>query len=211
MGRTSPAHQWAVPVVGGAAALGLAASVLLGPGAAGAASEAPADSALVARPPAAASGDGVVASVAGVVASVEGVVADVVGRTASEDGALEQEGESDFVLSGDVYFDSGSAELLPRATADLRAVAEQVREAGVTDLLVVGHTDTVGSDESNQVLSEDRAASVVAALQPQLPGVTLTAEGRGETELVAEETTEDGEDDPAGRALNRRVTISPSD
>lgn len=165
---------------------------------------------LTARPPAAADGDGVVATVEGVVATVDGVVAEVIGRTASEDGALEQEGEADFVLAGDVYFDSGSFDLLPRATADLQAVAEQVREAGVTELLVVGHTDTVGSDESNQELSENRAASVVAALQPQLPGVTLTAEGRGETELIASETTEDGQDDPAGRALNRRVTISPA-
>jgi OOP family OmpA-OmpF porin len=99
---------------------------------------------------------------------------------------------------------------VPRATADLAAVAAQVREAGVTALQVVGHTDTVGSDASNQVLSEDRAASVVAALQPQLPGVTLNAEGRGERELVAAETTEDGQDDPAGRALNRRVTITPA-
>lgn len=152
----------------------------------------PSGGGLVARPPAAGTGVGVVAEVDGVVATVEGVVAD-------------------FTLAGDVYFDSGSAVLLPRATADLAAVAGQVRQAGVTALLVVGHTDTVGSDESNQVLSDERAAAVVAALHPQLPGVTLTAEGRGETELVAAETTEDGEDDPAGRALNRRVTISPAE
>jgi outer membrane protein OmpA-like peptidoglycan-associated protein len=161
-------------------------------------------------PPATATGSGPVARVDGVVASVEGVVAEIVPRTGSEDGALEQEGEATFTLSGDVYFDSGSAVLVPRATADLAAVAAQVREAGVTALQVVGHTDTVGSDASNQVLSEDRAASVVAALQPQLPGVTLSAEGRGERELVASETTEDGQDDPAGRALNRRVTITPA-
>lgn len=171
----------------------------------------PSGGGLVALPPAAGTGVGVVAAVDGVVATVEGVVADVVPRVASEDGALEQEGDADFTLAGDVYFDSGSAVLLPRATADLAAVAGQVRQAGVTALLVVGHTDTVGSDESNQVLSDDRAAAVVAALHPQLPGVTLTAEGRGETELVAAETTEDGEDDPAGRALNRRVTISPAE
>lgn len=161
-------------------------------------------------PPAVATGVGLVAEVQGVAAAVEGVVAEVVPRTASEDGALEQEGEAEFTLAGDVYFDSGSAVLLPRATADLAAVAAQVREAGVTSLQVVGHTDTVGSDESNQVLSEDRAASVVAALQPLLPGVTFAAEGRGETELVAAETTEDGQDDPAGRALNRRVTVRPA-
>ena len=44
--------------------------------------------------------------------------------------------------------------------------------------------------KGNLALSQARAASVVAAQQPQLPGVTLTPDGRGETELVAEETTE---------------------
>ena len=48
----------------------------------------------------------------------------------------------------------------------------------------------------------------MAALQPQLPRVTLTPDGRGETELVAEEKTEDGQDDPVARALNRWVTIT---
>lgn len=162
-----------------------------------------ADEVLLARPPSAATGQGVIAT-------VDGVVADVVPRTASADGALEQAGESDFVLAGDVYFDTGSAALLPRATADLRTVADQVQESGVTALLVVGHTDSVGSTSDNQALSESRAASVVAALQPLLPGVTLVAEGRGESEPVADERTSDGEDDPAGRALNRRVTITPA-
>ena len=140
----------------------------------------------------------------GAAAAVEGVVAEIVPRTASEDGALEQEGDAEFTLAGDVYFEFGSAVLVPRAAADLASVAEQVRAAGVTSLEVVGHTDSVGSDGDNQTLSEARAASVVAALQPQLPGVTLVAAGRGETEPVAAETTEDGQDDPAGRALNRR-------
>ncbi len=164
-----------------------------------------------AQPPLAATGRGVVTTVDGVVASVDGVVADVVPRTASDDGALVQEGAADFTLAGDVYFDPGSAVLLPRASADLAEVAAQVREADVTSVEVVGHTDTVGSAASNQVLSEDRAASVVAFLQPRLPEVTFSTEGRGETELVATERTEDGEDNPAGRALNRRVTIRPAD
>ena len=144
----------------------------------------------------------------GVVTSVDGVIADVIARTASIDGALEQEGEADFTLAGDVYFEFGSAVLVPRAAADLATVAAQVREAGVPALDVVGDTDSVGSDADNLALSQARAASVVAALQPQLPGVTLTPDGRGETELVAEETTEDGQDDPVARALNRRVTIT---
>jgi len=207
-----------VPTAGVPAAGALAAGVPTAgvPAAAGAAVGVPADvrpsdpAVLLALPPAAAAGTGAVARVDGVRAAVDGAVATVVPRTASADGALEQEGEADFVLAADVYFDFGSAVLLPRAVEDLARVAGQVREAGVTRLLVVGHTDSISSAESNQVLSEQRAAAVVAVLQPQLPGVTLSAEGRGETEPVAVETTDDGQDDPAGRALNRRVTITPT-
>ena len=108
----------------------------------------------------------------GVVASVDGVVADVIPRTASIDGALEQEGEADFTLTGDVSFEFGSAVLVPRAAADLATVAAQVREAGVPALHVFGHTDSVGSDVDDLALSQARAASVVAALQPLLPRVT---------------------------------------
>lgn len=61
---------------------------------------------------------------------------------------------------------------MPRAAADLATVAAQVREGGVPPLDVVGHTDSVGSDADNLALSQARAASVVAALQPLLPGVT---------------------------------------
>ncbi|MFC3689680.1 OmpA family protein [Aquipuribacter hungaricus] len=205
-GRTSGA---AGSLLAASAAVAAVSLVLVAAPAWSGSSPEPTGAARTAVPPAAATGDGVVATVDGVTAAVEGVVAEIVPRTASEDGALEQQGDAEFTLAGDVYFDSGSAVLLPRATADLAAVAAQVQEAGVTALQVVGHTDTVGSDESNQVLSEARAASVVAALQPQLPGVTLVAEGRGETELIAAETTEDGQDDPVGRALNRRVTVRP--
>jgi len=193
-----------------AAALSVGVVVALTAGSPAVAESSPeASETMTARPPQVASGTGAMARVEGVVASVDGVIAQVIPRTASADGALEQEGEADFTLSGDVYFEFGSAVLVPRATADLATVAAQVREAGVTALDIVGHTDTVGSDASNQTLSEQRAASVVAALQQQLPGVTLTAQGRGETELIAAETTEDGQDDLVARALNRRVTITP--
>ena len=70
----------------------------------------------------------------GVVTSVDGVIADVIARTASIDGALEQESEANFTLAGDVSFEFGSAVLVPRAAADPAIVAAQVREAGVPAL-----------------------------------------------------------------------------
>ncbi len=115
--------------------------------------------------------------VEGVVASVDGVIADVILRTASIDGALEQEGEADFTPCGLRLLRVRLRRPGAGAAADLATVAAQVREAGVPALDVVGDTGSVGSDADDLALSQARAASVVAALQPQLPGVTLTPDG----------------------------------
>jgi OOP family OmpA-OmpF porin len=67
---------------------------------------------------------------------------------------------------------------------------------------VIGHTDSVGSDEYNQELSQKRASSVAEYLLSQ--GVTpskVTSEGKGESEPVADNETEEG------RAQNRRVEL----
>ncbi|WP_460802557.1 OmpA family protein [Microbacterium sp. GXF6406] len=71
---------------------------------------------------------------------------------------------------------------------------------------VSGHTDAIGSDDENQTLSEQRAASVVAALEKAGVPSDLTAEGYGESLPVAANEI-DGRDNPAGRQLNRRVEI----
>lgn len=160
-------------------------------------------------PPAAADGTGPVVEVTGPVTPVRGIVADVVPRTGSIDGALVSEGSSEFTLASDVYFAFDSAALEPRATEDLQQVAEAVQEAGVNELLVVGHTDSVGDDAYNQTLSEARATAVRDVLTSLLPGATVLAEGRGESEPVAEETR-DGAPSPEGQALNRRVTVAPA-
>lgn len=155
-------------------------------------------------------GEGEVVAVEGEVVEIEGEVADILERFANSDGALTTEETAEaprFTLAADVYFAFGSAQLEPRAVADLGQVAEDVRASGTTALVVVGHTDGVGEDADNQLLSEARAQAVAAALGGPLPGVTIRAEGRGEAEPIAPETV-DGQDNPAGRALNRRVVIT---
>lgn len=118
------------------------------------------------------------------------------------------EGRVEVSTSSDVLFAFGSAELTPDATAIVQQLAERTAAAPPGEVGVVGHTDGIGSDADNQVLSEQRAAAVAAVLQTRLgPDRPLVTEGRGETEPVAPETV-GGEDDPAGRALNRRVTVS---
>lgn len=103
-----------------------------------------------------------------------------------------------------MLFAFGSAELTPEATAIVQQLAERSAAAPPGEVGVVGHTDGIGSDADNRVLSDQRAAAVAAVLQTRLgPDRPLVTEGRGETEPVAPETV-GGEDDPAGRALNRR-------
>ncbi|MCA1777732.1 MAG: OmpA family protein [Loktanella sp.] len=108
-----------------------------------------------------------------------------------------------FVLDGKVLFAVDSTELREQAQVALDALAEDIAEAGLDRFRVVGHTDSSGSNAYNLDLSRERAASVRAYLSrhPDLEGATITSEGRGEAEPVADNATE------AGRARNRRVEI----
>jgi outer membrane protein OmpA-like peptidoglycan-associated protein len=103
-----------------------------------------------------------------------------------------------------VYFDSGSAVLLPQSTAEISAVAALMTAHPDWRLVIEGHTDDIGSDEDNMVLSQDRAEAVRTALLAG-GGITaerLTAQGFGETRpLESNDTLE-------GRARNRRVELA---
>jgi outer membrane protein OmpA-like peptidoglycan-associated protein len=112
-------------------------------------------------------------------------------------------------ISTDVLFDFDSAELTPSAVAVVEDLAARIAGAGgAADVLVVGHTDGIGSREYNQGLSERRAAAVAAVLGDRLgAGRNIITEGRNFSEPVAPETA-NGEDDPEARARNRRVEIS---
>lgn len=114
-------------------------------------------------------------------------------------------------LPSDVLFEFGKSELTPAAQAALDGVEDQIGSAEGT-ITIEGHTDAVGDDPSNQLLSEARAASVRAALQERLGnGSTFNAVGFGESRPVAPNTNPDGGDNPDGRAQNRRVEIRTGD
>lgn len=111
-------------------------------------------------------------------------------------------------INTDVLFDFDSAELTSSATRIVSELATRLAETD-SDVLVVGHTDGIGSRRYNQRLSERRADAVAEVLREQVDGDrTITTEGRNFSEPVADETTPDGQDDPRGRAQNRRVEIS---
>lgn len=113
-------------------------------------------------------------------------------------------------LASDVLFAFDKADLSPQAPAQLRRAADLVRQGGPGPVRVIGHTDSHGEDAYNLALSERRAASVVAWLSTTggIAADRLVAEGRGEADPVAPNEGADGNDDPQGRARNRRVTIT---
>ena len=111
-------------------------------------------------------------------------------------------------LSTDVLFSFAKSNLTSRARAILGPLASNIKSRAVGPVQITGYTDSIGTDQVNIPLSKARAAAVVAALQPALPGVTLNATGLGASDPVAPNTKPDGSDNPPGRALNRRVTIS---
>jgi outer membrane protein OmpA-like peptidoglycan-associated protein len=106
------------------------------------------------------------------------------------------------VTLGDVLFDSGKSQLLATSSQDMAQLAEFFKRNPERKASIEGHTDSVGSEESNRLLSERRAGAVKAALvRMDVPANRLSSRGFGEDSPVASNDT------PAGRQMNRRVEI----
>lgn len=104
--------------------------------------------------------------------------------------------------AGDVLFAFNQSELTPAAQSKLDSLMPKLQSDDVVSIKVIGHTDSVGSDTYNQALSERRASSVAAYLLSQgLAPSKLTSEGKGQSQPVADNETEEG------RAKNRRVEL----
>ncbi|WP_336976828.1 OmpA family protein [Altererythrobacter fulvus] len=104
-----------------------------------------------------------------------------------------------------VNFDTGKAVLSAQAKNDLCATAAAAEGMDNALLLVVGYTDSTGSDEINQVLSEKRAGSVVNYLQQACgwkPYRMLTPTGMATADPLASNDTVEG------KAQNRRVAVN---
>lgn len=109
----------------------------------------------------------------------------------------------DVSLDASVLFAFDSADLTPEAQSRLADVAADIAARATGEVVVTGHTDSDGDAGYNQTLSEQRAQSVVAALQGAAgSAVTFSAVGRGASEPVASNDTEEG------KQANRRVTVA---
>jgi outer membrane protein OmpA-like peptidoglycan-associated protein len=103
---------------------------------------------------------------------------------------------------GDVLFETGRANLQPGAYATVDRLASALKEAPGRTVLIEGHTDSVGSAEFNQRLSENRAESVERALLERgVAANQIRTAGKGETMPVASNDT------ASGRQQNRRVEM----
>lgn len=102
-----------------------------------------------------------------------------------------------------LMFDFDSDRIRPEAASNLRALTSSLAEYPNTDLMIVGHTDALGSTDYNQTLSQQRAQSVADYLTSQgLRASRARTAGRGEMEPLAANTTE------GGRQQNRRVEVA---
>jgi outer membrane protein OmpA-like peptidoglycan-associated protein len=115
--------------------------------------------------------------------------------------ALREEGRT--VVYG-IYFDFASDRIKEESEPVLKELAEMLTKNPMWRLTVEGHTDGIGSDEANLLLSQRRAAAVCKALgeRYQIVPTRLEPSGFGETRPKATNETLEG------RAQNRRVELA---
>lgn len=147
-------------------------------------------------------------------AAVGGTVGAVIGRQMDnqarelerslEGAEIERIGEGIAIkFDSGILFGFDSDALQANGRTNLTNLANSLKQYPDTEILIVGHTDSVGSDSYNMGLSERRARSAMNHLTAQgIPAARIKTMGRGESEPIADNETE------AGRAENRRVEIA---
>ncbi|MCH8487431.1 MAG: OmpA family protein [Candidatus Cyclonatronum sp.] len=146
------------------------------------------------------------AAVGGAAGAIIGSQMDRQARELSEEiegASIERVGEAIAIkFDSGLLFGFDSAQLSPTARGNLQSLAESLDRFDNTDIVIIGHTDNVGSATYNLGLSERRATSAADYLASL--GVErgrLVVEGRGLTEPIADNATDEG------RALNRRIEV----
>ncbi len=147
-------------------------------------------------------------------AAVGGAVGAIIGRQMDKkaeeiarelDGVTIQRVEEGIAVSFDsgILFDFDSSDLRTEARANLRKLAQIMSEDDDTNLMIVGHTDSVGDENYNLGLSERRARSAANYMIIQgLDRSRVSIEGRGEYEPIDTNETDEG------RQNNRRVEVA---
>ncbi len=106
-------------------------------------------------------------------------------------------------LNATTYFDFDKYNLKPEGKKALDELISEMKLDQIEQVIVVGHTDSIGTEEYNQKLSERRAKTVADYLISKgVPASKIKASGKGETQPIADNKTRDG------RAKNRRVEVT---
>lgn len=101
-----------------------------------------------------------------------------------------------------MYFATNKTEILPMSEESLQTLYNFLKENPRVRIKIIGHTDSVGTDQANQILSEGRSASVKNEMVKRgIKADRIETEGRGESEPIDTNDTEEG------RQNNRRVVI----
>jgi outer membrane protein OmpA-like peptidoglycan-associated protein len=122
-----------------------------------------------------------------------------------ENGTVERVGEGILVtFESGILFDFDSSVLRPEARENLSSLARSLGDMTEdVELLIAGHTDSVGTDEYNFGLSQRRAQAAADYLMTRgIPPARINITGLGESEPVASNDTDQG------RQLNRRVEVA---
>jgi outer membrane protein OmpA-like peptidoglycan-associated protein len=147
------------------------------------------------------------AAVGGAAGAIIGAVMDRQAREIDQEipgATVERVGEGiQVTFASGLLFDFDSARIRPDASHNLDALASSLHKYGKSNLMIVGHTDAIGSASYNQDLSVRRANSAAAYLESR--GVSrwrVATRGLGEEEPVASNESE------SGRQQNRRVEVA---
>ena len=107
------------------------------------------------------------------------------------------------VILHNLFFATGKTQILPQSEQALNELSDFLRDNPTVSIRITGHTDNVGSDKANMTLSEGRAKAVRGEIIKRgIAAERIEAEGKGETEPIADNATEEG------RAQNRRVEFT---
>lgn len=107
------------------------------------------------------------------------------------------------VILHNLFFATGKTQILPQSEQALNELSDFLRDNPTVSIRITGHTDNVGSDKANLTLSEGRAKAVRSEIIKRgIAAERIEAEGKGETEPIADNATEEG------RAQNRRVEFT---
>lgn len=134
-------------------------------------------------------------------------------RTAEELRAALRAEETDrgfrLVVPSDTLFEPSGKALRGDADQKLGDVAALITAERAREVVLIAHTDGMGSDEDNLALSEERARTVASWLKAHTakPPPRFVERFYGRTRPVAPNRNADGEDNPEGRAQNRRIEI----